>query len=129
MQRVTKQRLSPSVTCAALQPRHFLLEVQICMRQLIRSSHWSLLLLTSLALLASTPFTRLRAGTSDARKNIWEGQSGGFMIRWSTSDIIAQSTSNLKKVVFSARALAQKDLEDVRSQGSESSGERNPVVL
>src|SRR2546428_7270110 len=98
------------------------------MRQLIRSVQLSLLL-TSLGLFAFAPLTRLRADTSNAGKNIWEGKSGGFIIRWSTSDIMAQSTSNLKKVVFSARSLAQKDLDDVISKGRESYGERNPIVL
>ena len=43
-------------------------------------------------------------------KEIWTGESGGFLIRWTTADLIAQSVSD-KKAVFSARDFADKGFE------------------
>ena len=89
----------------------------------------TLLLLASLTLMELLLATSLRADTSTQDKDIWVDQSGGFTIRWSTSDIIVHPLDNVQEVRFSAKDLARKDLEDTLNMAKEPSDKENRLAL
>jgi hypothetical protein len=88
-----------------------------------------LLLLASLTPMGLMRATSLRADTSTQDKDIWVDQSGGFTIRWSTSDIIVHPLDNVQEVRFSAKDLAQKDLQDTLNMAREPSDKENRLAL
>ena len=89
----------------------------------------ALLLLVSLTPMGLMLATSLRADTSTQDQDIWVDQSGGFTIRWSTSDIIVHPLDNVQEVRFSAKYLAQKDLEDTLNMAREPSDQENRLAL
>jgi hypothetical protein len=99
------------------------------MRQVMREVLLTLLLLGSFTSMGLMLATELRADTSTQGKDIWVGRIGGMTIRWSTSDIIVHPSDNTKEVRFSAKSLAQKDLEATLNMAREPSGTENRLAL
>jgi hypothetical protein len=73
----------------------------------------------------------------ESQKMIWTGRSGGFVFQWSTTDINARPAESQTGVLFSAKALAQRDFEAFREASKDPdsgkmekcSYERNFTVL
>ena len=99
------------------------------MGQSTRSVFIYVLLLTTLGIFGNSLLTPQGGKASKAEKTIWTGQSGGFMLRWSTSDITARSLSDAKEIRFSAKSLAQKNFEDQVATVKAAYGNENRLVL
>lgn len=82
------------------------------MKKPIRSVLLSVLILAGLALFGFISLAQLMGQKGPAEKTIWTGQSGGFVIHWTTSDIRAQSSGKAGQVLFSVIPLAQRGFED-----------------
>lgn len=54
-----------------------------------------------------------------ADRAIWSGSSGGYMIRWTTSDINGRSASNASDVRYSANAQAQLEIARIKKDNEE----------
>jgi len=57
----------------------------------------------------SRPEGEKPAARQKAAQTIWAGESGGFKIRWTDSDIQVHPLKSPNRVVFSARSLAQQE--------------------
>lgn len=71
----------------------------------------SMLLLACLILPGFSPSARLLAQKRQPAHPIWIGQSGGFIMRWTTSDISAQLSDKNAQMLFSVIPLAKRGFE------------------
>ncbi len=99
------------------------------MGQLKREALFNLLLLASFALLGFSPSTPWRIDIPKVEKTFWVGQSGGFTLHWTTSDIVAYATGQMREVLFSARSLSQKGLRDMLAEMKEADHKKNPLAI
>ncbi len=87
---------------------------------------WRILLLAGLCWVISAPSPSSTAEERTTLRTIWRGESGGFVITWTTADIRAARVEQPHHAVFAAASLAQEGFAAFRDSLPASGREAEP---